>query len=178
MTGIVRNGFTLIEVLVVIVIISVVMSAIVSGFTGADREQSYHGFVQRMAMRIEMARDRAVQTNHEWGLYVEAEAVRFAEFDPITGEWLERVERPFKVEASDDQFRYQADVERYAGHFTDDQPSFGLSNKKGPIPTIILFSSGEITPFELTITPQTWDSLPWILASDGFSRTKMSRDER
>ena len=178
MSGLVRNGFTLIEVLVVIVIISVVMSAIVAGFTGADREQSYQGFVQRMALRIEMARDRAVQTNHEWGLYVEEEVVRFAEFDPITGEWLDRVERPFKVEISNDKFRYQANVERYAAHFTDDKQSLGLSNKEGSIPTIILFSSGEITPFELTITPQTWDSSPWMLASDGFSRTKMSRDEQ
>ena len=167
-----RRGFTLIEVLVVVVIITILMSVIVAGFVGADKEQSFRGFAERMALRVEMARDRAIQTNHEWGVFVEPEGIRFAEFDPVTGEWLERVERPFRIEQTDDDFRYSVKVEAYPGQ--DDL----ATNDDEDLPAIVLFSSGEITPFTLSIEPYTWQTTPWLISSDGFSRTAAQRGEQ
>ena len=171
MTSRSQRGFTLIEVLVVVVIIAVLMGVIVAGFVGADKEQSFRGFAERMALRVEMARDRAIQTNHEWGVFVEPESIRFAEFDPVTGEWLDRVERPFKIEQTDDDFRYTVKVESYPG-----QDALATSNDDD-LPSIVLFSSGEVTPFTLSIEPYAWQTNAWVLSSDGFSRTSTERDE-
>lgn len=167
-----QSGFTLIEVLVVMVIITVAMSVIVAGFTGADQEQGFRGYAERLALRIEMARDRAIQTNHEWGLYVRPDELVFAEFDHVNGEWLERNERPFKLEITEDAFRFRVKIEAYPGQ--DNLPN--TSNDDNPVPAIILFSSGETTPFKLWVEPDAWQSAPWILSSDGFSRTSTERD--
>lgn len=169
-----QSGFTLIEVLVVMVIITVAMSVIVAGFTGADQEQRFRGYAERLALRIEMARDRAVQTNHEWGLYVRSDALVFAEYDPVNQEWLERMERPFKIETTDDAFRFKVNIEGYPGQ--DNLPK--AANEDNPVPSIILFSSGETTPFTLWIEPDAWTGAPWVLTSDGFARTSTERSEQ
>ena len=124
-----------------------------------------------MALRVEMARDRAIQTNHEWGVFVEPESLRFAEFDPVIGEWIDRVERPFRIEQTDDDFRYEVRVEAYPG-----QGALATSDDED-LPSIVLFSSGEVTPFTLSIEPYAWQTTPWLLSSDGFSRTRAERDE-
>ncbi len=167
-TALKHQGFTLIEVLVVVVILAIAMSVVVAGFTGADQEQSFKGFVERMALRIEMARDRAVQTNNEWGIYVAPEAVSFAEFDQLSGEWLVRSQRPFRVEPTDDDFQYRVNVEAFPGQTE-------TTDRDDEIPEIILFSSGETTPFRLSIKPEAWVTPAWILTSDGFSRTEANR---
>ena len=169
-----QSGFTLIEVLVVMVIITVAMSVIVAGFTGADQEQRFRGYAERLALRIEMARDRAIQTNHEWGLYVRPDALVFAEYDHVNQEWLERTERPFKVETTDDAFRFKVKIEAYPGQ--DNLPD--TSNDDNPVPSIILFSSGETTPFKLWIEPDAWPGASWILTSDGFAPTRTVRGEQ
>ena len=165
-----QRGFTLIEVLVVVVIIAILMSVIVAGFVGADKEQSFRGFAERMALRVEMARDRAIQTNHEWGVFVEPESIRFAEFDPVTGEWLDRAERPFRIEQTDDDFRYNVKVEAYPG-----QDALATSEDED-LPDIVLFSSGEVTPFTLSIEPYAWETTAWLISSDGFTRASAERE--
>ena len=45
---------------------------------------------------------------------------------------------------------------------------------KDNVPNIVLFSSGEQTPFDIDITPQ-WKSDPWRVSSDGVSRTTAQR---
>ena len=41
---------------------------------------------------------------------------------------------------------------------------------------MILFSSGEVTPFTLYMEPQ-WDVPAWEISSDGLSRTRAERAE-
>ena len=150
----------------VVVLISIIMSVIVGSFTGVDREYEFRGFVQRLATQIEMARDKAVQTNHEWGLYVSREGIEFAEFDPINEEWLKKTLRPFKMDELDGEVIFRAAVENYPGQVdTDDED----------LPTIMLFSSGETTPFEIEIEPE-WSERRWVLSSDGFSRITAERE--
>lgn len=192
-----RRGFTLIEVLIVVVLVSILMSVVVGTFSGTNREQVLLGFVERLNMRIEMARDRAVQSNREWGIYVGRDELRFAEFDPVNGEWLEQSVRPFTRDADAEGLEFKAEVEAYAASSTngrgvlgsdiDDGLGGGLGNARGgglatddeeDIPQIILFSSGEVTPFELEVTTSDWEALPWLLSSDGFSRTERNRGER
>lgn len=163
------HGFTLIEVLVVVIVVGVLMSVVAAGFTGADREQALRGYTERLALRIELARDKAVQTNREWGMYVENDGIRFAEFDPVNAEWLPRGDRPFGQEGFARDLSFAVEVEAFAGlpdtEDTEDQPD------------VLLFSSGETTPFSIQLEPRDWITAPWLLSSDGFTRTIAVRDE-
>src|SRR6056297_2461571 len=90
-----QGGFTLLEVLVVIVLVAVLSGTVIMGFTGADTEQRLRGSAEQLAYTIELARQYALQRNREWGMYVRPEAVEFAEFDPEQQTWVTQAGRPF-----------------------------------------------------------------------------------
>jgi len=166
-----QRGFTLIEILVVVIVVSVLMGVVVNSFTGVDREQTLRGYSERLALRIEMARDRALQANREWGMHIDDEGVRFAEFDEINGEWIARADKPFAGDTYDSEVRFGVEVEEMEGALRETE------GEGKDIPDIVLFSSGETTPFEITIEPLEWQTTPWLLKSDGFTRTGISRGE-
>ena len=79
------RGFSLLELLIVIAIVGILSGSVMLGFTGADAEQYLKGEADRFAIRVELARQHALQRNREWGIFIEAEAYQFAEFDPERG---------------------------------------------------------------------------------------------
>jgi hypothetical protein len=62
-----------------------------------------------------------------------------------------------------------AEVEEYEGQ---------MGAEEEVLPDIIFFSSGEVTPFELTLHPIGDPSRVWLLESDGFSRVRAELKER
>ncbi len=167
------RGFTLIEILVVVIVVGILMGVVVGSFTSTDREQQLRGYVERLALKIEMARDKALQRNREWGMYVGDEGVSFAEFDEANGEWIPYEQRPFKPDPYARSLEFKATVEAYEGLPSDDaQPG-----EERELPDIILFSSGETTPFALTLKPKDWDTLWWQLETDGFTRISVEREQ-
>ena len=58
-------GFTLIELLIVVAVLGILMGAAVLSLNPASDQRALQGFAQRMAQRIELARDRAIQNNQE-----------------------------------------------------------------------------------------------------------------
>lgn len=167
-------GFTLVEILVVVLVVSILMGVVVGSFTGVDREQTLRGYCERLALKIEHARDKALQANREWGVYIDDDGVRFAEFDEINGEWIQRAEKPFDPDDYDQSLRFELEVEEIPGAvaLNAEQP-----DEDDDIPSIVLFSSGETTPFQIIIEPEDWETTPWRLHSDGFTRTTIERGD-
>ncbi len=163
------RGFTLIEVLVVVILVAIIMATIVSGFSGADREQEFKGIVTRIAMRIEMARQRAIQSNTEWGIFIDRESLTFATYDRINEQWVERGERAYQQESTDLELRFDVEVEDYSDDLvpTDEEDD--------EIPALWLFSSGEVMPFTLEVEPVAVEMQPWTISSDGLSRATLQR---
>ena len=74
---------------------------VILGFTGADEAQRLRGVAERIQVRLELARESALQRNREWGVHVQRNAYRFVEFDPMTGKWVAQQYRPFLADGLD-----------------------------------------------------------------------------
>lgn len=161
------SGFSLLEILVVLTILAVLTGTVMLSFTGAESEQALKGAAERMAMRIELARQHSLTRNREWGIFVEEDGYRFAEFDPEQQIWTEKNQRPFNENDLPDLVALSLDLEEY-----DSLPF----EEQDELPQILIFSSGEITPFSLLLEPE-WETRPWQVTSDGLARVEASRVE-
>lgn len=147
--------------------VAILTGTVILGFTGADVEQRLRGSADQLAYTIELARQYALQRNREWGLHVEPDGIEFVEFDPEQQTWIARAERPFgEVEVPPGvALRVEAEAfEQLTGDGEED------------LPEVILFSSGEVTPFTVHLEPE-WDTPAWRVASDGISRARAERGE-
>ncbi len=93
-----------------------------------------------------------------------ANGYQFLVFDPPNHRWVEQKDGPFHPRKTADMtLSVKVDELTMPGDKTI-----------GDAPNIIMFSSGEQTPFEIEITPQ-WKSDPWRVNSDGLSRANAQR---
>lgn len=168
-------GFTLIEVLVVITIMAVLTSLVMVNFTGADQRQRHEGAVERLALRMDLARQRAVQRNRELGFQLELNDYEFLELDPAAGGWRLLEGRPFRAGAFDSDVVVTLTVEGEASEEGDDSPSRSQRDDGITVtpPDLVFFRSGELTPFELRYELAS-GTRAWVVSSDGLSAIRMT----
>ena len=156
----------MLELLVVVAILAVLVGTVVVGFTGADEERRLRTLAEGIQARLELARQNALQRNREWGVHVEDNGYRFTEFDPRAGIWITQAQRPFAATAAAPRIEFEVEVEGF------DLGPFNVPDEE--IPDIVLFSSGEVTPFTWALLPD-WDTTPWTLSSDGLAAVTAQR---
>lgn len=152
------RGFTLVEILVVISIIAIVMSiAMLSlGVLGDDRDLRQEG--RRVIALIGVAQDDAVMQGREFGLEFTVSGYRFVEYDALLGAWTEIIGddalrlRQLPEDAEFDLFiegqRILLDPEPAVIGDPDEDEEDALDPYA---PHVLIFSSGDMTPFELHI---------------------------
>lgn len=183
-------GFTLIELLVVVLVMGILMGAAAISFNMGGDQRGMQAFGQRMAQRIELARDRAIQNNQEWGMRVTEEEYVFVVFDEMQQRWIPQLQAPFKPDEPPQPVLYDLSVQGEGGNelttrlFAQPQEqdqSALRESRPEELPDVVFFSSGEASHFTLEVTPDSPSgdaAQGFWLVTDGFSPIEVeSRDE-
>ena len=144
------DGFTLLELLVVAVIMAIVTAATLlsTGLLGDDREIAQEA--ERMAALIDLASEEALLQGREIGLLIEPEQYRFFVFEALSNRWLP-LDNDDVLKSRDlpEGGRFELAVEgrevvlRQHTEKDDAEEDFA--------PQIMILSSGAMTPFEIEL---------------------------
>ena len=151
------SGFSLIEILVVVVIVGIVASiALLSvGLVGDDRELQTEA--RRFAALVEVAQDEAMLQGREFGLEIMATSYRFVEYDAFTNQWAELLgDDVFRLRELPEGTEFDLVLEGQRVLLDPDPARLEPAeegNMGKPVetfePHVFLFSSGDVSPFEL-----------------------------
>lgn len=152
-------GFTLIEILVVVIIVATISGiALMSiGLIGDDRELETER--QRLASLIEVAQDEATMQGREFGLELMTSTYRFVEFDPYASQWSEILgDDLFRLRQLPEGMEFELYVEDKRVVLAEDPKEFedpdaqNLSQTtERYAPHVFVFSSGELTAYEIRL---------------------------
>lgn len=162
------RGFTLIEILVVVVIIATIVGTVVlsMGLVGDDRELETER--NRLASLIDVAQDEAMMQGREFGLEFMRSSYRFVEFDPLTFQWAEvPYDELFRLRYLPEGMEFDLYVEDKRIVLDLDPQQFSDPEEKADMnsddndyaPHVFVFSSGESTPFEIHLRRDVNDQL-------------------
>jgi general secretion pathway protein H len=166
----VANGFTLIEILVVVTIIAIVTGGallsfgLIGGRGGAGRD------VERLQSLLIDARDRAELENRDYGVRLLPDGYEFLAFDGGAGRWLPVNDRLFQTTRWSMPLEMDLDVEgRRVVLPREDRQGSTL------VPDFGVDATGEFTPFELRLRPPA-PSSRWRLGIDDDGELAVRED--
>ncbi len=178
------SGFTLIEVLVVVVIIGVISAVVVLGLGNLGDDRELQNEARRMTALIEMASDEATLQGRDFGLELLRRGYRFVEYDPVTEQWFEVIgddlmrprnlaeDTEFDLFLEDKRIVLQLEVAKTEEGEDDDDRDL-LDDYQ---PHVLVLSSGDITPFVLEIYRST-DRASVQLSASPTGELKVGTDE-
>lgn len=156
-----QSGFTLIEILVVLVVVGLLAALAVTTMGGSSRGREMENEIRELYLLMQTASEQAVLNNTELGLILEDEGYRFVAWEDRSGEWKVPAEPMFRLRSFPEWITVTEYIE-------NDTPRLA-SEEDRLRPDVVFFSSGETTPFELEFTLGRDDSRMHTIASDGFS---------
>jgi general secretion pathway protein H len=166
------KGFTLVEILVVMLIIAVVISLTVLSVTSTGRDGQLDEESRRIEGLVGLLHERALLEGRDFGLLIEPAAYQFVVYDTRRNLWLMLdQEREFRHRdlPKGISFQLQLDSQTVVIKPIDRN----LSNGAPPNPQIAIAASGEGTPFRLILQR---DATQAKTAVDGDALGKVSRE--
>ena len=165
------RGFTLIELLVVLLLIGIIVSVAVMSMT-FSRDDTLEREARRLHAVMELGAERALIESREFGLILQPDGYRFAEL--LEGEW-QRITEPERREFAEREFppgvRLEVEVDGLPG---DREPGESEDNR----PSILLLSSGEMTPFRLLLTDTGNEAERYRLEGNLVGRLALESERR
>lgn len=168
------SGFTLIEILVVLVVVGMLVALATFTLGGNSLRRDLNNEVEKFFLLMQTVSEQAVLNNTEFGLVVEEESYRFLAFDQQSGSWKPFQERLYRQRALPEWLVVTSYIENDAPRLASDEDQLR--------PDIVLFSSGETTPFELEFAIGTEglvnDDYVHSIFSDGVSSVEWQHPGR
>jgi len=153
------RGFTLIEVLVVVVIVGIISSVVLLSTSLIDDERGIRREARRLASLVELAGDEALLQGRDFGLELVRGGYRFVEYDPLQDRWFEvpgdDLLRPRRLPES---LEFELYVEDRRVLLSDEHARLGNEEDRPAgerradyAPHTLILSSGQLSPFELRL---------------------------
>lgn len=162
-----NGGFTLIEIMVVLVLVGLLAALAVFTMGGNSQQRELQNEVRELYLLMQTASDQAVLNNRELGLLFEETGYQFVSYNDETGDWEVSGERIFRPRDFPEWLVATRFIE-------NDAPRLASAEDKLR-PDVVFFSSGETTPFEVEFTVGSETDHTQILASDGISSIEWRR---
>lgn len=137
-------GFTLLELLVVLVIIGILVSAVTLSIGGDRRGETLARESQRFAALLRLAAEQAVLRSEEWAVQIEPDRYRFLRLREAPGEDPEWI--PIENDALF-RTRELASGTRLDLELEGREMELAPEDEEAIKPTLLLLSSGEVSPF-------------------------------
>lgn len=194
-----NSGFTLLEILVVVVIIGIITSMAVISVNVLGRDRQLDEEASRLQAVLLEVRDDAMLDGRDVGLRLDAHGYDFLRYDARYQRWQPVVADPLlKERALPDGVeaqlwlesrRVQLDPRQPLAPFVPPTPgqdpgTLGADTSdddtnKGPEPQIVMQASGDLVPFDLTLTSSSSDERRTLKGSlDGKIDVSNPDDER
>jgi general secretion pathway protein H len=149
------RGFTLLEMMVVVVIIGIVVAgALLSlGTTGRDSELERER--DRLVALVDYVRERAALQTIEYGLRCQQDGYQFVQYDARKSQWVEDpLDESLRARALPAGLALKLEVERkpIVLRARAEQRAKGTALEQQLTPQVMLYSSGDLSDFRLTLT--------------------------
>jgi general secretion pathway protein H len=153
-----QQGFTLLEVMLVLLLIGLLATTVVLNFSGDSPEQRLNKETERFQQVFQFVAETAMLKQQEWGLVLQENSYSFVYFD---GEkWL-LADEPKAAQRYElaKNFLLQLELEGLPGselsllsqlNWQDDEAAQADVEQPPVLPQVFILSSGEISPFQLT----------------------------
>lgn len=154
------RGFTLIEILVVLVILGILLAVALLSFGILGDDDNLDREARRLSSLIELASDEATTQGREFGIEFMSAGYRFVEHDPLLDQWFEIIGDQFlnarELEEGSEFELYleQRKVllqEEAQETERDEEDTNRRDLTDDYLPHVLIMSSGDITPFELRL---------------------------
>lgn len=156
-------GFTLVEILVVLVIVGIVVAMALLSLGTLGDNRNLETEARRLSTLLQMANDDATIQGRDFGLEVMQSRYRFVEFDPFLNQWFQVTDDDFMRERSlEEGSEFELIIEerrillqeaaRETEDEDEDEGNRDLTDDY--LPHILILSSGDTSPFELRIIRQ------------------------
>lgn len=171
------KGFTLIEILVVMFIVSIMTGIAVANMPTFVQSGELDTEARRLMTLLRMVREEAVLQVEEYGLRVSPQRYEFLVYDDRRQAWSVVTESPFQARGVPDDMELALAVEETSLSLSN--PDDEEASQDAEVPPVLLLSSGEATPFELTLAMDSGDEAR-TLGTDGYGslQWRNTRDGR
>lgn len=160
-------GFTLLEVILVILLFGLLVSAVVVNFSWDNRDDKLEQEAHRFQQLFHYAAETALMRQQEWGVVIKPNGYEFMVYQPDDDQWLP-VDTPASMAwhelAIGQELRLELDglpwqedsllgALNWHTDALDDQQR--QADDIAVLPHIFILSSGEITPFQLIVQDES-----------------------
>jgi general secretion pathway protein H len=175
-----HGGFTLLELLVVLVVIGVMVSMAVLSFGVLGRDRQAEDESRRFWTVLQQAREEGEMQVEDLGIFVTTGGYEYLRFDSRKNEWQPiEGDELFQQRELPEGLRFRLRLESREVVLKPALPARGDKdeNQRNP-PHIMILSSGDVSPFELEIEREAQPALWRVTALANNDLRVEVRDDR